>query len=128
MKNYEEKFSILGFVNSFKNAFRGFAVLLRAEYNLYIQLAFAVLATILGFIFGISPTEWAIQIAVTGLVIFAELVNTAFEKSMDLLHPGRSDYVRDIKDLAAATVLFTVIIALSAAAFIYIPKIVALVL
>ncbi len=123
MKNYHQKFSFIGLLNSFKNAINGFHVLLRNEYNLYIQLVFAGIAVIAGIIFNISFTEWAIQTIVIGLVIFSELVNTAIEKTMDLVHPEYSDKVCDIKDLAAGTVLFTVGIAVVSAVFIYLPKI-----
>lgn len=122
MKNHSQKFSLTGLLKSFKNAGRGFLVLLKAEYNLYIQIAFGFFAIILGFLFQISLGEWALQTVVTGLVIFAELVNTAIEKIMDLVHPEYNVRVRDIKDLAAGTVLFMVIIALTTASFIYIPK------
>lgn len=124
MKNYTQKFSWCGLYKSFANAFRGFKVLLWNEYNLYIQILFALLAVVAGVYFKITTIEWAIQVLVSGLVIFAELINTAIEKTMDLVHPERDARVRDIKDLAAGTVLFTVIIAVSSACFIYIPRII----
>lgn len=123
MKNYHHKFSFKGLFYSFKNAFRGFSLLLKYEYNLYIQLLFACFAIAAGFVFHISMIEWAIQTTAMGLVIFSELVNTAIEKTMDLVHPEYDERVRNIKDLAAGTVLFTVGIAVATAAFIYIPKI-----
>ena len=123
MKNYKSSFGLGGLVRSFRNALRGFRVLLRLEYNLYIQIAAAFLVTVLGFLLDISYTEWAIQCTVIGLVIFAELTNTAFEKTMDLVHPEHSERVRDIKDLASASVLFMVLVSVVAGLFIYIPKI-----
>lgn len=124
MKHYQDTFSIKGLIKSFRNAFRGFRVLLWSEYNLYIQLFAGLILILAGYFFHINSIEWAIQMVIIGLVIFAELVNTAIEKSMDLVHPEYSERVRDIKDLAAASVLFAVIIAVSASLFIYIPKIV----
>ena len=123
MKNHTHEFSFHGLQRSFKNAFRGFFLLLKYEYNLYIHLFFALCVTIAGIIFDISTVEWAIQTMAIGLVIFSELVNTAFEKTMDLVQPEYDKRVRDIKDLAAGTVLFTVGIAIAAASFIYLPKI-----
>lgn len=123
MKNYHQKFSFTGLVNSFKHALRGFTILVKHEYNLYIQLSCGVLAIVAGFVFDISLIEWAIQTTAIGLVIFSELVNTAIEKTMDLVHPEHDARVRDIKDLAAGTVLFTVAIATATALFIYAPKI-----
>ena len=123
MKNYYHQFSFKGLLHSFKNAFRGFTLLLKYEYNLYIQLLFAVFAIVAGFMFQINLIEWSIQTTSIGLVVFSELVNTAIEKTMDLVHPEYDARVRDIKDLAAGTVLFTVAIAIATASFIYIPKI-----
>lgn len=123
MKNYDSGFGIRGVVRSAKNAIRGFHVLMRNEYNLYIQLFFAVVAVVFGFIFGISLTEWAIQITVIGLVIFSELVNTAIEKTMDLVRPEYDEGVRDIKDLASGSVLFMVLVSIAAGLLIYLPKI-----
>lgn len=123
MKNYEKGFCIKGVLRSFKNSFRGFSVLLRNEYNLYIQIGFALFATVCGFLFQISFHEWAIQTAVIGLVIFSELVNTAFEKTMDLIYPEYDERVRDIKDLASAAVLFMVMISITTGIFIYLPKV-----
>ena len=123
MKNYHQGFGITGIIASFRNAFRGFRVLLQNEYNLYIQIAFAVIATIFGFVFEISTDEWAFQSAVIGLVIFSELVNTAIEKMMDLVHPDHDERVRDIKDLSSGAVLFMVLISIAAGLFIYVPKI-----
>ena len=123
MKNYHSGFGLHGIIRSFQNSFRGFQVLLRNEYNLYIQIAFAVIATACGFVFRISTDEWAIQCAVIGLVIFSELVNTAIEKIMDLVQPQYDERVRDIKDLASGAVLFMVLVSVTAGLFIYVPKI-----
>jgi len=124
MKNYYSGFDVSGIIRSFKNSLRGFRVLLRNEYNLYIQIGFAVIATICGFLFEINFTEWAIQTAIIGLVIFSELVNTAIEKIMDLFHPEHDERVRDIKDLASGAVLFMVLVSITTGLFIYLPKII----
>ena len=123
MKHHRTGFSMKGLINSFKNAARGFKVLLWNEYNLYLQITAAILVTILGWDVGLTWYEWALQSAVIGLVIFSELVNTAIEKTMDLVHPAYDERVRDIKDLAAGAVLFIVLVSLTTGAFIYLPKI-----
>lgn len=123
MKNYDSGFSLYGVMRSAKNSLRGFRVLMRNEYNLYIQLFFALVAILFGFLFKINLTEWAIQIAVIGLVIFSELVNTAIEKTMDLVQPEYDERVRDIKDLASGSVLFMVLVSIAAGLLIYLPKV-----
>ncbi len=123
MSNRKKDISMRNLINSFRNAFRGFSLLFKYEYNLYIQLIFALLVIVAGFIFKISSIEWAIQTIVIGLVIFSELINTSIEKIMDFIYPEYSEKVKDIKDLSAGAVLFTVIISIAIACFIYIPKI-----
>ena len=123
MKNYHKGFGLRGLLRSFCNAFRGVRILLRNEYNLYIQIAFGITAIIFGFIFKISIVEWAVQTTAIGLVIFSELVNTAIEKTMDLVHPEKSERVRDIKDLSSGAVLFTVAISIAVGLFIYAPRV-----
>ena len=123
MKNYDSGFCLKGIIRSFKNSLRGFKVLLQNEYNLYIQIGFAVLAIVCGFVFKINTTEWAIQTTVIGLVIFSELVNTAIEKTMNLVQPEYDEKVRDIKDLASGAVLFMVLVSVATGLFIYVPKI-----
>ena len=123
-KNYQGTISLKGIVNSFKNAFHGFRVLLRSEHNLYIQLGAALFITLTGFYFSITATQWMLQTLIIGLVIFAELVNTAIEKIMDMIHLEYSDQVKDIKDLAAGTVLFMVIVSVIVVLIIYVPYVI----
>jgi diacylglycerol kinase len=119
----QKRLSFLNIIKSFQNAFRGFSLLFKYEYNLYIQLIIALIVIIAGFIYKISLTEWAIQTTAIGLVIFSELVNTSIEKTMDFINPDYHEKVRDIEDLSAGAVLFTVIISVAVAVFIYLPKI-----
>jgi diacylglycerol kinase (ATP) len=120
LKNYQHnRLSLAGIIQSFRNAWNGFRVLLRHEYNLYIQLSIGFIVIVAGFYFDISRLEWMVQSTAIGLVIFSELVNTAVEKIMDLVHPDYSLQVKNIKDMAAASVLFTVAIAITVGLLIY---------
>lgn len=123
MKHYPDSISLKGLIRSFKSAFRGIRVLLRSEYNLYIQIGFAVIAIAAGWYFSISSVQWMFQIIVIGLVIYSELVNTAIEKILDVLHPEYRREVGEIKELASASVLFMVLISVCVGSIIYIPYI-----
>ncbi len=125
MKPYHQRspFGWKRLIQSFQYAFRGLSLLLKFEYNLYIQIAFAFLALLLAFLFSFSPTEWIVLILSIGLVIFAELTNTAFEKTMDLVQPQYDERVRDIKDLAAGAVVFAVLIALVVGGILFLPHV-----
>lgn len=121
-KNYGQQVTLSGIVRSFKNAFRGFNVLLDREYNLYFDITAGIIVTVIGFFANLSAYEWMAQVIVVGLVIFAELTNTAIEKTMDLVHPEYNPKVRDIKDMAAGSVLFAVLIAIIVGLIIYLPR------
>ncbi len=108
---------------SFKYAIRGLKVLALAERNFKIELGFAVLAFILAFFFQIERWEWGLLALAVSLVFLAELLNTAFEKTLDHLHPDEHEKVRDIKDLSAGSVLLAVIFSVFVGLLIFAPKI-----
>ena len=121
--NQNKSFSLSHILHSFQNAFRGLKLLLKYEYNLYIELLLAMFAIFLGFFLSISQNEWVSLIIVIGLVIFSELSNTVVEKIMDFIHDDYHTKVRDIKDLAAGAVLVSSFISIIVACFIFLPKI-----
>lgn len=103
-------------------AFKGMLILVKTEASIKIQLVVAMLATIAGFYFEISTTEWMFQIAVIGLVISIEGVNTAIEHLADFIHPEHHQKIGLIKDVAAGAVFIASIVALIIGGFIYLPK------
>lgn len=62
-----------------------------------------------------SPLWWALGTLAIGLVIVAELVNTALETLSDHLHPERHPEIRAVKDIAAGAVLVATMVALAVA-------------
>ena len=58
-----------------------------------------------------------------GLVIAAELFNTAIEITVDLAMPKKNELAKKAKDISAGAVLVTAIIAIVIGALIFIPKI-----
>jgi diacylglycerol kinase (ATP) len=98
-------------------------ILMTTEDSIKAQLFFALLATILGFYFDISATEWANQVIVIGLVLVAEAANTAIEEVADFIHPEFHKKIGLIKDIAAGAPSFAAIISLIVAGIIYVPKI-----
>lgn len=59
-----------------------------------------------------APVWWALLLSVTGLVLAAELINTALEQTIDHLHPGPHPLMKLAKDCAAGAVLITALTAL----------------
>jgi diacylglycerol kinase len=110
--------------NSFRFAFEGLAAAFRTEHNTWIHLGLTLAAAAAGIWLKISLTEILVLVVVTGMVWAAELFNTAFEKTIDLVSPGQHPLAKLVKDLAAAAVLVTALTALVAAALIFIPKLI----
>lgn len=113
----------MGSLNNFKYAFRGLKEVIKTEKNAKIHLAMAVLALIACLVFRISLIEFLFVLISIVLVIFAEIINTAIEKTLDLIVQENSHAVQLIKDMSAAAVLLTAIGSLVVAGVVFIPKI-----
>lgn len=116
-------FSVRKRLESFRFAFNGLKIMVREEHNSRIHMAAALLALILGWYLEINSGEWLVLIGVTGLVFTAELLNSALEHLADVVSAGYNGKVKKAKDLAAASVLVSSIIALLAGCIIFLPKI-----
>ncbi|MEK6795290.1 MAG: diacylglycerol kinase family protein [Spirochaetota bacterium] len=101
------------FAKSATHALRGILTAVVNERNVRIHCGIAVLAVILGFVLGISLIEWALIIFAIGLVLSAELINTAVEHLADRVSRKHDLMIAKAKDTAAGGVL---IAALAAAA------------
>jgi diacylglycerol kinase len=107
---------------SFGAAFLGLGHLLRHEPNAQIHAALALVATALGLWLGLTPPEWALLMALFGLVIGLEAMNTAVEGLADLAMPHRDPRVATIKDVAAGGVLAAALAAAAAGLFLFGPR------
>jgi len=110
-------------IKSFKYALTGVKEAFKSEKNMKAHLALAFLAIILAIILNLSPAEWAILILTIGLVLILELVNTSLEKIVDLVSPEIKEEARIAKDVAAAGVLVSAVVAILVGSFLFLPKI-----
>jgi diacylglycerol kinase (ATP) len=100
-------------LTSFGCAFRGFWVALKTERNLKIQVVAGLVAIGVGFYLGLTAVEWGLVIFAVGLVLAAELFNTAMEKVCDQAsHGSQIEWIKNCKDISAAAVLLAAITAL----------------
>lgn len=97
-------------------------ILIKTEASIKVQLFIAIIITFAGFYFEISKTEWLAQLAMIGLVMSIEGMNTAVEYIADFIHPEYHKKIGLIKDVAAGAVFIAGIIAVIVAGIIYIPK------
>lgn len=98
-------------------AFRGIAAAWRAERSFRTEVAFAVLGG--GLTAWLRPGWlWAALVGTAiALVLAAELINTALEKTLDGLHPAQASFVAVAKDCAAAAVLVFSLLSLAILVF-----------
>jgi diacylglycerol kinase len=112
----------------FLNAYNGLCVFVRVtKHFFYLHLPIWIVEIILGIYFHIAGLEWAVLVMAVGLLLFAEVVNTAIEIDIDLTSPGYHPYARDTKDVAATGVALSGIIALIVTLIIFLPKIFSLI-
>ena len=92
------------FIRSFGYAWEGFVTAVRTERNIKVMLAMGAAALIVGFLLQLDVTEWCIILICCGLVIHAELANTAIEAVVDLATDELHPLAKRAKDIAAASV------------------------
>jgi diacylglycerol kinase len=107
---------------SFGYAFQGIIALFRTEHNSWIHGGLTVAALLLSILLKISKTEFILLIIAMTLVWMAEIINTAIEKSMDLISTEKHPQIGLVKDLSAAAVLVSAVAALIIGTIIFLPK------
>ena len=107
---------------SFKYAIEGIITFFKGEHNARIHLAATIAVIGLSIIFPVSRMEAIALTFAVGFVWEAEIFNTAIEKMADFTSKEKDPAIKTIKDLSAAAVLVSALIALITGCFIFIPK------
>jgi diacylglycerol kinase len=113
---------------SFAHAGRGIWLLCLTQWNFRIHLIAGLGAICLGCYLRISVVEWVVLIAVIALVLCAEALNSALERTVDLIEPERHPVARDAKDMAAAGVLIASLCSLFVGIILFGPRLLRLLL
>ncbi|WP_130812025.1 diacylglycerol kinase family protein [Olsenella sp. Marseille-P4559] len=92
------------FRKSFLFAIQGFRTAVRTERNIKVMIAGGIAAIVAGLIVGFDAVSWAVVLVCCGVVISAELLNTAVETVVDLVSPEFHPLAGRAKDIAAAAV------------------------
>ena len=106
------KFKSQGFGNTFKNARKGMRLVLKSERNIRVHFVMAAFVLMMGFLLDFSITKLCILLIAIGMVVSAEMLNSALEYSLDaVFHNRYSKLVGMAKDISAGAVMFVTIIA-----------------
>ena len=112
------------FDKSLGHAIDGIEYAINHERNIKMEILAGIIVSIMGFILKITLLEWIVLVLVISMVLALELVNTAIERTVDLVTKDYNDLAKAAKDVAAGAVLimsmFSVIIGL----IIFLPKII----
>lgn len=101
-------------------------VALKKGRNFRIQVGIGTLAIIAGLILKLSRIEWLDLTLIMSIVLILELLNTAVESIVDIVSPEIQPKAKIAKDVSAAAVLIASTASIAVGAFIFLPKILAL--
>lgn len=111
-------------IHSFKYATQGFISAFKTERNMKMHIFIMICVIIAGILLKINNFEWIICAILFGMVIGAELINTAIEITVDLAMPEKNEKAKLAKDIAAAGVFIVAIIAAIVGMLIFVPKVI----
>lgn len=114
------------FKGSVKNCLDGISYVTKSEKNFKREIALGIIALILSYILKIDKIEFIIILTMICLVLTTEIINTAIERTVDLVTKEYHELARIAKDVSAGSVLVTSIFSLIIGIIIFIPKIITL--
>ncbi|MEW8972661.1 MAG: diacylglycerol kinase [Tissierellaceae bacterium] len=92
-------------IDSFNYAVSGIIVSIKMERNMLVHYIIAVGVLGLSLFFNFTRTEFLILLFAITLVLVLEMINTAIEKTIDMITKDYHPYARLAKDIAAGAVL-----------------------
>lgn len=92
-------------IQSFNCAIEGFIYALKSQRNMRIHFLIAVFVLLLGIYLNFTGMELLILCFAIALVFLSEMINTAVELTIDLVHGEFNPLARIIKDVTAGAVL-----------------------
>lgn len=119
-------YGIWRFFKSIKYSLSGLLYAYRYEQSLWIHGFTAILAIIMGLIFKISLSEWAIIFIALGVILSLELINTAIEAAVDLTTTEIHPLAKIAKDCGSAASFVMSIVSIVISMFVFGPYLVEL--
>ena len=98
---------IAKFLSSVRFAVAGLWYIVRREQNFQIDLFAALIVIVLMMILPLRSIEYVILSVAIVSVLVMEIINTVFERMIDILKPRVHPYAKVMKDMMAAAVLLT---------------------
>ena len=112
--------------DKFGEAFRGVKLGVRGQSSFFVHFFFAALAIATGFVLGCNHYDWCLIVGCVGLVLTAELFNSALETLFHALDRETKDRMVGCLDIAAGAVLVASVTAAVVGAIVFGHKIISL--
>lgn len=109
------------FLKSIKYSLDGLIYAYHYEQSLWLHGFATILAVVLGFIFNISLSEWAILFIALGSILALELINTAIEAAVDLTTEEIHPLAKIAKDCGSAASFVMSIVSFVISLFVFGP-------
>lgn len=110
--------------NSFKYSIDGLKYAYKYEQSMFIHFLVTIFVILMGLIFDISGFEWLLVFIVIGMVLSAELINTAIEAVVDMVTLEYNELAKIAKDCSSAATFVLSIIAFVMGLIVFIPHII----
>lgn len=124
----ENKWKNKNFFAALKNALNGIKYVLKTGQNIKIQLLIAIFVIICGIFLKINITEWLVLILTIFIVLIAEFINSAIEKTIDMITIEYNENAKIVKDIAAGSVTLAAICSMIIGIIIFLPKVLDIIL
>lgn len=113
--------SIRKHLTSYRYSLRGIWIAMSRDYNVRIHVTAMVVVITLNALLRVTRTEWIVSLMLVGLMLMAEIFNTAIEKLADRVTKEYDQLIADIKDLASGAVTLLGFFAVVCGLIIYLP-------
>lgn len=110
---------------SFIYAFRGLRSVWKKEQNFRFHSIAAILVLVAAVFLRLSRIDFLFLLILICAVLILELINTVFERLIDILKPRIHQYSKEIKNISSAIVLLAAIFSVLSGIIIFYPYIVA---
>jgi diacylglycerol kinase len=111
-----------GFWRSFSCAGQGVWHVVRTQRNMRVHLTAAAAVIVLALVLRVSAVDWACLLAVIGLVLTAEALNTVVEAIVDMYTDEFHPLAKIAKDTAAGAVLISSVAAVGVGIAVFLPR------
>src|SRR5437879_2819183 len=108
--------------DKFRDAFRGLKLGVRGHSSFFVHFFFAALVVAAAIALKCDAADWCLLLGCIGLVLTAELFNSAIETIFHGLDEATKPRVRNCLDIAAGAVLLASITAAVIGAIVFLPK------